>query len=164
VKIVLGVDDSAGSDRAVEWLIDAHWPADTHVVVASAARPLVGAYVDVVVPSAAWSHDVQEEQGRFHAEVAARAAGRLRDAGLAVDACAPLGDPREVLCDVAREQHADLVVVGSHGRTGLKRLVLGSVASHVVAHAPCTVVVVKDRADHAVAHPAPAHPAPDQGR
>jgi len=34
-------------------------------------------------------------------------------------------------------------VMGSHGRTGLAKLVLGSVAAHVVAHAPCTVVVVK---------------------
>jgi nucleotide-binding universal stress UspA family protein len=38
---------------------------------------------------------------------------------------------------------ADLVVVGSHGRTGLAKLVLGSVASHVVTHAPCSVLVVK---------------------
>ena len=38
---------------------------------------------------------------------------------------------------------ADLVVVGSHGRTGLGKLLMGSVASHVVSHAPCTVMVVK---------------------
>ena len=53
------------------------------------------------------------------------------------------GDPRDVLVDTARNLHADLLVVGSHGRTGLAKLVLGSVAAHVVTHAPCSVLVVK---------------------
>jgi nucleotide-binding universal stress UspA family protein len=39
--------------------------------------------------------------------------------------------------------NADLVVLGSHGRTGIPKLVLGSVASHVVSHAPCDVLVIK---------------------
>jgi nucleotide-binding universal stress UspA family protein len=158
VKIVLGVDDSPCSQRAIEWLAGVPWPQGTRVTVVSAARPLVGAYVDVVVPASAWSQDVQEEQLRFHAEVAGRAADKLSAAGLATDEAAPLGDPREVLCELARTLRADLVVVGSHGRTGVSRLVLGSVASHVVTHAPCTVVVVKDHGQ-----PEPGAK-PDQGR
>lgn len=157
MRIVLGVDDSPCSDRAIKWVGSVRWPEHTRVTVLSAARPLVGAYVDVVVPSSAWSQDVQDEQLRFHAEVASRAAGRLRAAGLEAEDAAPLGDPREVLCEVARTHNADLVVVGSHGRTGFKRLLLGSVASHVVAHAPCTVVVVKD-------HGGALDSAGDQGR
>jgi nucleotide-binding universal stress UspA family protein len=43
----------------------------------------------------------------------------------------------------AEEQGTDLVIVGTRGRTGLKRLLLGSVASNVVTYAPCTVMVVK---------------------
>jgi universal stress protein A len=39
--------------------------------------------------------------------------------------------------------NADLLVVGSHGRSGLSRLVLGSVASYVASHAPCSVLIVK---------------------
>ena len=53
------------------------------------------------------------------------------------------GDPREALVDTVRAENADLLVVGSHGRTGISKLMLGSVASHVVAHAPCDVLVVK---------------------
>jgi nucleotide-binding universal stress UspA family protein len=48
-----------------------------------------------------------------------------------------------VLEETVAVEHADLLVVGSHGRTGIKKLLLGSVASHVVAHAPCPVLVVK---------------------
>ncbi len=53
------------------------------------------------------------------------------------------GDPREALVETARLEEADLLVVGSHGHTGLAKVVMGSVAAHVVGHAPCSVLVVK---------------------
>jgi nucleotide-binding universal stress UspA family protein len=53
------------------------------------------------------------------------------------------GDPRDAIVRVAEREHADLVIVGSHGRTGLPKLLMGSVASYVVTHAPCPVLVVK---------------------
>jgi nucleotide-binding universal stress UspA family protein len=49
----------------------------------------------------------------------------------------------EVITDIAREQSIDMIVVGSHGRTGLKRLLMGSVTESVIAHSPCPVLVVK---------------------
>ena len=51
------------------------------------------------------------------------------------------GDPGEAI--VGECEGADLVVVGSHGRTGITAALLGSVSRHVVSHAPCPVVVVK---------------------
>ena len=53
--------------------------------------------------------------------------------------------PRTVIVDAADEWQADLIVVGSHGRTGLQRLVLGSVSQSVVAHAHCSGEVVRRR-------------------
>ncbi len=58
------------------------------------------------------------------------------------------GDAADVICTVAAEQGVDVIVVGSHGRTGLGRLLLGSVSEHVVRHAPCPVLVVRSRATH----------------
>jgi nucleotide-binding universal stress UspA family protein len=55
------------------------------------------------------------------------------------------GDPATELLRLARERPFDLVVLGSHGRKGFSRLVLGSVAERVVRHAPCTVLVVRRR-------------------
>ncbi|MGD2079869.1 MAG: universal stress protein [Nitrospirota bacterium] len=49
----------------------------------------------------------------------------------------------EAIVDIARQRGCDLVVVGSHGRSGLKRLLMGSVAERVVGHAECAVMVVK---------------------
>jgi nucleotide-binding universal stress UspA family protein len=53
------------------------------------------------------------------------------------------GDPADVIIQVANEQQADLIVVGSSGRTGIKRFLLGSVSSKVSHHAPCSVMIVR---------------------
>jgi nucleotide-binding universal stress UspA family protein len=54
-----------------------------------------------------------------------------------------MGDPKAVIPRVARELPADLVIMGSHGRRGFRRLLLGSVAAAVVCEAPCAVLVVR---------------------
>jgi nucleotide-binding universal stress UspA family protein len=59
-----------------------------------------------------------------------------------------VGDPGGVICAVAREIDADVVVLGSHGRGVLKRVFLGSVSEHVLHHAPCPVLVVRQGAEH----------------
>jgi nucleotide-binding universal stress UspA family protein len=53
------------------------------------------------------------------------------------------GDPGSRFCEAAKELGADLVVVSSHGRTGIVRLLLGSVAERIVRLAPCPVLVVR---------------------
>jgi nucleotide-binding universal stress UspA family protein len=53
------------------------------------------------------------------------------------------GEPGAEICALASEISARAIVIGSRGRGGLKRLVLGSVSDHVVRHAPCTVVVTR---------------------
>jgi len=54
------------------------------------------------------------------------------------------GHPGEAICQLATELSARAVVLGSRGRGGLKRLLLGSVSDHVVHNAPCTVVVTRN--------------------
>lgn len=55
------------------------------------------------------------------------------------------GPPGEVICWIAQERHCDLIVLGTHGRTGLAHLLMGSVAEHVVQHAPCPVLTVRQQ-------------------
>lgn len=54
-----------------------------------------------------------------------------------------MGEAVWEICKVAEETHADLIVMGSHGRTGLSHVFLGSVAERVVRHAPCPVLVAR---------------------
>ena len=54
-----------------------------------------------------------------------------------------VGDAYEMIVETARKKKADIIVMGSHGRTGLTRLLMGSVTSRVIGHAPCSVIVVR---------------------
>lgn len=71
---------------------------------------------------------------------------RARKSGVSVDGELREGAAWSQICEVARERRADLVVIGSHGRRGLPRALLGSVAEKVVRTAPCPVLVVRGTA------------------
>ncbi|MFB6092556.1 MAG: universal stress protein [Haloquadratum sp.] len=71
-----------------------------------------------------------------------RVESRARDAGVAVDATVEHGVPHREILDYVGAEGADLVVVGTHGRTGVERFVLGSVAEKVVRLSPTPVLVV----------------------
>ncbi len=62
------------------------------------------------------------------------------------------GNPVEEICRYATNNKIDLLVLGTHGRTGLKRMLLGSVAERVVRAAPCPVLTVRDHQPHDVLH------------
>jgi nucleotide-binding universal stress UspA family protein len=67
----------------------------------------------------------------------------LQQRGIAAELAGPVGPPGEVLAQIASEHDAELVVVGTHGHTGLARFLLGSVASATLRHAPCDVLVCR---------------------
>lgn len=68
--------------------------------------------------------------------------GEARD--LTVKGVVRKGQAYQVIADLAREEHVNLIVMGSHGHTGLTRLLMGGVTERVIGHAPCPVLVVKD--------------------
>jgi nucleotide-binding universal stress UspA family protein len=143
MRILLGFDDSPHALAALRWITRQKWPTNTMVTVVSAVRTPVAAYAEVYAPAVPYPTELIEEVTRHHQELCMRAEDELRRAGFQVAVKVLPGDPREALVDTARTMNADLLVVGSHGRTGIPKLVLGSVAAHVVAHAPCDVLVIK---------------------
>ena len=74
--------------------------------------------------------------------------------GLTASAAFKTGPAPETILEAATDERADLIVIGTHGRTGLTRLVIGSVAERVVRIAPCPVLVVKPPAVREVARAA----------
>ncbi|MFZ2087677.1 MAG: universal stress protein [Desulfobaccales bacterium] len=70
-------------------------------------------------------------------------AAAAKELDLDFDPLTPGGRPEDAIIEVAAAKHADLIIMGSHGRTGLKRLFLGSVAERVMGQAACPVLVVK---------------------
>jgi universal stress protein A len=140
MRILLAVDGSAPSDAAVRVVARSPWPEDAMVRVLAVAVPVAPASeLAFAVPEL--EHDAEQEANR-----AADAASRLLAAsGLSVETKVRLGPAPDEILDEAREWPADLVVVGSHGRTGVRRLILGSVAEYVVRHAPCSVMVARSK-------------------
>ncbi len=66
-----------------------------------------------------------------------------RDAGATAEFLVWDGDPGDSIAAAAEAEHADIVVVGTRGRSGAERMLLGSVSDHVVRHAECPVLVVR---------------------
>lgn len=69
------------------------------------------------------------------------------------------GDPASAIVQLAMEEQVDLIVMGTHGRTGLSRLLMGSVAESVVRRAPCPVITYRHQPKSAAARKAEAAPA-----
>ncbi len=91
-----------------------------------------------------------EEQAAMWQQEVSEAEGELADTSAAlpdipVDKVVEVGDAAAAICQVAERLGVDVIVVGSHGRTGLARMFLGSVSEHVVRHAPCAVLVIPNR-------------------
>ena len=140
--IVVGCDLSAQSDDAVERAVAL---AELH----QARIFLVHAQPDDAPPGEVDSA-VLAKLGEVTAAVRAEAArgiaermATIRARGLAVECVSRIGRPGEILGQVAIEHAAELIVVGTHGATGISRFLLGSVASDAVRQAPCDVLVCR---------------------
>jgi nucleotide-binding universal stress UspA family protein len=84
-----------------------------------------------------------EEMKKPAQELVERVAMQLRGAGFKAETAVEVGDVRERILDSASEWRADLIVLGSHGKRGLQRFLLGSVAEFVARHARCSVHIIR---------------------
>jgi universal stress protein A len=94
------------------------------------------------IPPKIWD-DIAEGQRRGAQRELDRLLARARRAGVRVKGLLVVGTPYETITRMARRQRADLLVLGTHGRTGLSKMLLGSVAERVLRTASCPVVTVR---------------------
>jgi len=147
MKILLATDGSECSAKAVDFVANQPWPARSEVRILSVA-PLVPADVPSLASqfSAPLPNLVDElrKRARMQAgEAVASARKTLTPTGLDIYHATPMGDPRVTILEEAKTCDADLIVLGSHGRHGLERFLMGSVAEAVAANATCSVAVVR---------------------
>ncbi len=146
-RIVVGMDGSEHSRVALEWAMREamlrHAPLTAIMVRQVPAYPVAQLYWPV--PELA--EGTAEEAGRAAAaelrQLVDKVASQFGASPPEVTLTAVTGDPAEEL--IRESQDADLLVVGSRGTGGFQRLLLGSVSSKVVHHAPCPVVVIPAR-------------------
>jgi nucleotide-binding universal stress UspA family protein len=143
MRVLLAVDSSSYSTVAARRVADRPWPALSVVRILSVAQ-----LSDASDERSFWDSGAANEHLAHSIllqaeELVERVASDLRRSGLSVETAVRRGDPRSEIEDDAKTWNAELVVVGSHGRTGLSRWLLGSVAEHVVRHAHCSVEVCR---------------------
>jgi nucleotide-binding universal stress UspA family protein len=147
MKILLAVDASEYAAEAARELAARPWPPATTVRVLTAVEPVTPPAAELWYDAGGSLERARQEMRKSAERLTAGVAEKLRASGLAAETAVRDGDPRAVIVDEAKEWGADLIVVGSHGYTGVKRWLLGSVAQSVVSHAPCSVEVVRRRED-----------------
>ena len=146
-SILLPIDDSAFSRAALDVVALSIRPEATVVHVLHVLE------LDRVIPAALdfvrgpdYGADVKAhlDSARSDAErLVEGAADRLRRERFTVTTAVQEGDPRHAIIDCAAQRNCDCIVLGSHGRRGVDRLLLGSVSDAVSRHAHCSVYVVR---------------------
>ena len=140
MKILLANDDSKFSEAAAKSLAGQFRPQDTEVRVLQVVEPIAISEPPQMSPGYYPELESQLSQAR---EAVDRVAKMLASAGFRVTTSVAAGDARSVILEDAAKWHADLIVLGSHGRKGLGRFFLGSVSEAVARHAHCSVQIVR---------------------
>jgi len=128
-RVLLATDGSDTSAAAARALVGRPWPEESEFRVVSVEEP--------------WTIKSSRMDSK---EAVTSAEQLLAAAGLKATGAVFSGNAKEVILEEARKWNADLIVVGSHGRRGFKRFLLGSVSEAVAMNAHCSVVVVRGAA------------------
>jgi nucleotide-binding universal stress UspA family protein len=138
LKILFATDGSECSQAAVRSVAERPWPQGSEVKVITVIESRISLLMSERGELERGPHKRDDAQAMI-----AEAERSIAGAGLSVSSDLREGNPKEEIIEYARSWKADLVVVGSHGRRGLKRLLLGSVSEAVATHAPCSVEVIR---------------------
>ena len=145
MRILLAIDDSRFSQAAIETVIEQARPHDTDVRILHVVESpplLVAREMGGYDPALETALESQKQNAEA---LVRKAAELLRARGIKVAAALEMGDPKSKILDVAEEWRADLIVLGSHGRRGFERFLMGSVSDAVARHAKCSVQIVRIR-------------------
>lgn len=141
MRILLATDGSEYSRAAARFVSERPWPEGTEVRVIGVVNPNERSIYAAAQVMVAEDGEAEGSQGAVSETVKL-----IGDAGLGVTGEAEVGDAKTLIVERAKEWGAHLVVVGSHGRRGSQRLLLGSVSEYVANRAHCSVEVIRNRA------------------
>ena len=134
-NIVLAYDGSKFSNKALQEAI--------RMAKSSGGSLLILSVVDITDEFESEAPGLTDKMTEKLLKLAQKALGKAVAAKVKAKVEVHVGDAYEMIVEIARKKKADIIVMGSHGRTGLTRLLMGSVTSRVIGHATCSVLVVK---------------------
>ncbi len=134
-RILVAVDGSVFSDAAVDQAISLGGICNSKIYVIG----VVDLYPEQMEVAPALVEKMSAEV-RQHIDTAKQ---KIDEANIPCETIIHMGGkPHVFIIQEAKERNIDLIVMGTHGRTGIKRILMGSVAQNVIGHAPCPVLVV----------------------
>jgi nucleotide-binding universal stress UspA family protein len=146
MRILLALDESKFSEAATDTVIAQFATKDAEVRLLHVVEPFPVSLAKQMGTSESPDFTAARMAQRRYAEsLLSQATEKLRSAGFKVTSFVEEGDAREVILNQAESWNADLIIVGSHGRTGLDRFLIGSVSEAVARHAQCSVEIVRTR-------------------
>jgi len=147
MKVLLAIDDSPFSAAATQAVLAFASPQKDTVRVLHVVDALADLFPEMTEYCVEMEH--AEDPRLKQAERLVRSvAAPLQAKGLDVTIAVECGEPRSKIIDVADAWGADLIVLGSHGRTGFGRFLVGSVSDAVMRHAHCSVEIVRTSHKH----------------
>ena len=153
-KVLLATDGSDLALRSARRAVDLLGTDHEFVVLSAIHPPLpvgdTAVAIDAVptpLPDPETEAIIEEEQQSAADDAIAELISSLGLSAEAVERRVEHGDAGSVICAVAEDIGADVVVIGSHGKGFLKRVLMGSVSHHVLHHAPCPVLLLRERAE-----------------
>jgi nucleotide-binding universal stress UspA family protein len=140
--ILVPTDFSDFAEHAYNWALGLAADCKAKIVLFYAAPTLS----HLAFPESVYYPDLARIERELIADAEKRVAEFATKKGtrpVTVETRVTVGEAVWEICRMAEKEHADLIIMGSHGRTGLSHVVLGSVAERVVRHASCPVLVVR---------------------
>ena len=143
VHVLVAYDDSTQADRALAFALESF--PDGHVTLLTVIDPAdAGSRRRLALPPLGdeWLARAREDAEAHLADATERA----RDAGVDADTVIEVGRPANTIVGYAENHDVDQIVMGSHGRSGVTRILLGSVAETVIRRSPVPVTVARANA------------------
>lgn len=143
MRVLLAIDNSPHSQAAVDAVVRRAWPEGSTVKILHVVEPVYQIAAEMWIGAIPNIDDIRQAELQAAQTLLDAAAEKLQGRHLEVTTVIAEGDARSAIVDEAGKWDADLIVIGSHGRSGLSRLLLGSVSSAVASHAHCSVEIVR---------------------
>ena len=141
-RILVATDFSKASAKALTGAIDLAKASRAKLTIVHAYVPFAPLVPEQYIEAGTWDR-IDTETQRWAERQLAKLAERARKSGVRVATQMVIGDPSGQIVRTARSLRADLIVVGTHGRQGLTKFFLGSVAERVIATASCPVMTIR---------------------
>lgn len=149
MKVLIAVDDSQFSQEALNFVGRCPWPDASEFRVLNVNEVDRGILMELKAEHPVTLKEFEEKVYGDASNLIATRVAYLKEKlpGKTIEGRTELGDPREAILKTVEEWQPRVLVMGSHGRTGIKKFLLGSVAEQVLLRAGCAVVIVKGERD-----------------